>query len=90
MSRLDKIRARDGDPDSDAMHTRCFNDRRYLLALTDKLLAALTRCETVLANMALENEGAIFNRWPISHEPLRGDARNVLPIARAAIEEWRK
>ena len=24
----------------------------------------------VLGNMALENEAAILNRWPISHEPL--------------------
>lgn len=32
----------------------------------------------VLENMALENEGAIFRRWPISHEPLRSDARNAL------------
>jgi hypothetical protein len=30
--------------------------------------------------MAKENEGAIFNRWPIHHEPLRSDARNLLPL----------
>lgn len=40
----------------------------------------LQRCRTVLANMALENEGAIFRRWPINHEPLRADARNLLPL----------
>lgn len=30
--------------------------------------------------MAQENEGAIFNRWPIHHEPLRADAKNVVPV----------
>ena len=54
-----------------------------LLALIeerDRLKGILERCRTVLGNMARENEGAIFNRWPISHEPLRADARNLLPL----------
>lgn len=46
---------------------------------------ALERCRTVLGNMALENEGAIFKRWPINHEPLRNDARNLLPVVDAAL-----
>jgi hypothetical protein len=50
------------------------------------LKALLIRCRTVLGNMALENEGAIFNRWPISHEPLRADARNLIPLLDAAID----
>lgn len=50
----------------------------------ERLLGLLTRCETILGNMALENEGAIFNRWPISHEPLRSDARNLLPLIKQA------
>lgn len=52
-------------------------------ALQSKLTAAhriLERCRTVLGNMALEREGAIFNRWPISHEPLRADAKNLVPL----------
>lgn len=46
----------------------------------DKLLYVVDRCRTVLSNMARENEGAIFFRWPINHEPLRHDARNLLPL----------
>lgn len=51
-----------------------WKQRAILLADT------LTRAQTVLANMAQENEGAIFNRWPISHEPLRADAKALLPL----------
>lgn len=47
-------------------------------ALADKA-RILERCRFVLGNMAQENVGAIFNRWPISHEPLRNDARGLLP-----------
>jgi hypothetical protein len=54
---------------------------------TEPIEAALLRARTILANMALENEGAIFNRWPINHEPLRNDARNLLPVIDAAIAE---
>lgn len=43
----------------------------------------LRRAHTILANMAAENEGflnaAFGRRWPISHEPLRADARALLP-----------
>jgi hypothetical protein len=49
----------------------------------DEALGQLSCCETILSNMAQENEGAIFNRWPISHEPLRADAKNRLPSVRA-------
>lgn len=54
-------------------------------ALTDtieeceQVKSVLERARTILGNMAQENEGAIFNRWPISHEPLRTDARGLLP-----------
>jgi hypothetical protein len=54
-------------------------------ARIEALEAALQRCRTVLGNMALENETAIFNRWPINHEPLRSDARNLLPVIDAAL-----
>ena len=47
--------------------------------------AALRRARVILANMAQENEGAIFNRWPINHEPLRNDAKNALPEIDAAL-----
>lgn len=46
----------------------------------EAFINVLTRCRTVLGNMALEREGAIFNRWPISHEPLRADAKNLLQL----------
>jgi hypothetical protein len=39
--------------------------------------------------MALENEGTfnqIFNRWTINHEPLRNDAKNLLPILQQVID----
>lgn len=51
----------------------------------ERLRAALERARVVLDNMAMENEGAIFDRWPISHEPLRADAKNLLPVIRAAL-----
>jgi hypothetical protein len=54
-------------------------------ARIEALEKALRRCQTVLGNMAQENEGAIFNRWPINHEPLRNDARNLLPVIDAAL-----
>lgn len=51
------------------------------------LRSALERCNTVLGNMALENTGAasILRRWPISHEPLRSDAKGLLPVIAAAL-----
>lgn len=55
----------------------------------EALESLLERCGTVLGNMALENEtglGAIFNRWPISHEPLRSDAKNLVPLIDAALQ----
>lgn len=51
-----------------------------MAAERDEARALLERCRTVLGNMARENEGAIFNRWPINHAPLRADARNLLPL----------
>lgn len=51
----------------------------------ERLRELLERCRTVLGNMAIENEGAVFNRWPINHEPLRNDARNLLPLIDAAL-----
>ena len=62
-------------------------DMNALAAENERLRAALGRARTVLGNMALENEGAIFNRWPIQHEPLRADARNLLPVIDAALEK---
>lgn len=53
----------------------------------ERLRAALERARTVLANMALEKEPSApwINRWPIHHEPLRADARNLLPVIDAAL-----
>jgi hypothetical protein len=62
-------------------------ERDAALADAERLENVLLRARTVLGNMALENEGAIFNRWPISHEPLRNDARGLLPDIDAALAE---
>ena len=42
-------------------------------------LIMLDHCRTILSNLARENEGAIFDRWPIKAEPLRADAKRLLP-----------
>lgn len=50
---------------------------------------ALERAHVILRNMAEERPGfwaALFGRrWPIHHEPLRGDARNALAEINSAI-----
>lgn len=54
-----------------------------------RLRAALGRARDILGNMALEHETgwrSVFARWPIHHEPLRSDARAVLPIINAVLE----
>jgi len=48
------------------------------------LVNALERARTVLGNMALENEGAIFRRWPMLMA--RADARNLLPEIDAVLK----
>lgn len=51
---------------------------------TEDIVLVLKRCRTVLGNMAEEREGywaeLTGRRWPINHEPLRADARNLLPL----------
>ena len=52
------------------------------------LRGVLVRCRTILGNMALEHETgwrSVFARWPIGHEPLRADARHLLPVIDAAL-----
>lgn len=53
----------------------------------ERQLILLERCYTVLGNMARENTGwrAFFRRWPISHEPLRSDAKNLMPLLVTAL-----
>lgn len=58
---------------------------RAAAAEIERLRGLLGRCRTVLGNMARENDGAIFNRWPINHEPLRHDAKNLLPLINEVI-----
>ena len=51
---------------------------------SEDLVLILKRCRTVLGNMAEEREGywAEFTgrRWPINYEPLRADAKHLLPL----------
>lgn len=61
----------------EALRQKAYADKFYDENCDLRLL--LSRCRTILANMAMEREGAIFFRWPINHEPLRNDARNLLP-----------
>jgi len=55
------------------------------------LQCLLCDCHVVLSNMARENRPRslwqVFTtpRWPISHEPLRADARHLLPRIEAEI-----
>lgn len=66
-------------PDYDALAERC-----------DRLEHALRWAQTILANMAMEHTTGwrgIFARWPISHEPLRADARGALPVIEKALAE---
>jgi hypothetical protein len=57
----------------------------FLIYRNERLRNVLGRCRTVLGNMARENEGAWFRRWPINHEPLRSDAKHLLPVVDAAM-----
>lgn len=59
-----------------------------LSEVAEPLARTLIRCQTILYNMALENERAIFFRWPINHEPLRADAKNLLPVISAALSAY--
>lgn len=54
-----------------------------------EIVAVLVRAQTILENMAMERTPAALwgNRWPIHHEPLRADAKALLPVIRAALEE---
>lgn len=63
----------------------CFDE--FAAEAMGEAVHVLERCQTVLGNMALENKGAIFSRWPINHEPLRADAKALVPIVAAAIAE---
>lgn len=51
-----------------------------------QLLRLLERSRNILGNMALEREGFFLgSRWAIDAEPLRADARNLLPDIEAAL-----
>lgn len=57
---------------------------------TEDLVLVLKRCRTVLGNMAEEREGFwnefFGRRWPTNHEPLRADAKNLVPIIDEILE----
>lgn len=87
MSDLPACMMPDGDDPCEAFA------RTYAAAMdaehaVTQLRALLSRCRTILENMALENEGSarIFRRWPISDEPLRSDAKNLLPLLDEALK----
>lgn len=51
---------------------------------------ALQDCLVVLRNMALENRESLNpfkTRWPIHHEPLRADARALVPRIEALLKK---
>jgi hypothetical protein len=51
-----------------------------------RLRRLLERAEIILGNMAMENSNKFFGRrWPIHHEPLRADAKSLLPEIAAAL-----
>lgn len=55
------------------------------LAKHREVVAALVRAQTILENMALENERGASWLWPIPHEPLWADAKALLPVIKAAL-----
>ena len=63
---------------------QAFDDQHQIADLTlgelRGLVSLLERARTILGNMAEENENAFLGRrWPINHEPLRADAKGLLP-----------
>lgn len=80
----DEILAGGGDPDEMALAADAAFDRaKSVVAENWRLRSALERARNVLGNMAMEHETgwrSIFARWPIHHEPLRSDARHLLPV----------
>lgn len=56
----------------------------------EDLVLVLKRCRTVLGNMVEEREGfwnELFGRrWLINHEPLRSDAKNLVPLIDEILE----
>ena len=78
-----------GDPQEppDVPH---YDDRQQIADITlgelRAVASALERARTVLGNMARENDHGVFvRRWPINHEPLRANARDLLPTIDEAI-----
>lgn len=54
----------------------------------ERLRRLLGRGVTILDNMAKENKPAIafgWKRWPVHHEPLRADAKNLLAELRISL-----
>jgi hypothetical protein len=57
------------------------------------VLRLLERAQTILGNMAAEEHAGFpffgATRWKISDEPLRADAKNLLPLIDAALASYR-
>lgn len=66
-----------------AARTTSMIDR--LKAENAHLRVALLRARTVLGNMAMERPDATFFRWIVPHEPLRADAKELLPVIDTAL-----
>lgn len=80
----------EGERAKPSLYDRAIASRLAWREEAEKLARLLVRCRTVLGNMAEENEGAIFNRWPISHEPLRADAKGLVPLLDEALSSHHK
>jgi len=87
--RIRELASNDGGDDYDRAVLCALDDLDGLLRDSPPY-RLLERCRTVLGNMAWERKGfwneALGRRWPISHEPLRSDAGNLLPLIDAALE----
>jgi hypothetical protein len=52
---------------------------KALYAELNRTSALLERARTILDNMA-QSPGSVFDRWSVHHEPLRADAKNLVPL----------
>jgi len=77
------------DPDANRVLEH-IDECGFVIVDQREINTALARAATVLGNMAAENRLPWWNfwtpRWRISCEPLRNDARNLLPVIQDLLE----